>query len=224
LIKSYVYVLINKDTVFHICDHSNSIYLPFLPKNKSLITCHDVIAIRGAMGLKDANCEPSGFGKILQNKIFNNLKKAKYIAMVSENTKNQFVEINHFVGNKPHITVIKNGLNQDFKKLAKSEWQQNTFTLPNKPFLLHVGSNLPRKNRIILPQILKGLQENFDGYLCFAGKRPDSALANEIKRLNLSHRVMVFEEVSQEELNLLYNSCFAFVFPSFSEGFGWPII
>jgi glycosyltransferase involved in cell wall biosynthesis len=109
-------------------------------------------------------------------------------------------------------------------KLVEGELHQNTFTLPNKPFLLHVGSNLPRKNRAILPQILNGLQANFDGYLCFAGKRPDRALECEIARLNLSQRVMIFENVSHQELNLLYNTCFAFVFPSFSEGFGWPVI
>src|SRR5947209_3716134 len=42
------------DTRFHICDHSNSPYLKYLPKDNTSITCHDVLAIRGAFGYADA--------------------------------------------------------------------------------------------------------------------------------------------------------------------------
>jgi hypothetical protein len=49
-----------QDTVYHICDHSNAPYL-LLPRNRTVITCHDVLAIRGAYGFKDAYCEASQY-------------------------------------------------------------------------------------------------------------------------------------------------------------------
>src|SRR4051794_37475486 len=35
----------NDNIYFHVCDHSNSPYLKYLPSNSSGVTCHDVIAI-----------------------------------------------------------------------------------------------------------------------------------------------------------------------------------
>jgi len=224
----YLKVLSNKFTkinyVYHICDHSNAIYLPILPNRKTLITCHDVIAIRAALGYKDAYCEASSFGKILQNQILKNLKKAQCIAMVSSNTKNQFFEIAPSKINQKRISVIHNGFNQPFTKLLKVEIEAAKSILPNKPYLLHVGSNLPRKNRILLLEILKGITANFDGYLCLAGMGLDHELKKACETLELTNRIIVYEKPNHEVLNLLYNACCAFVFPSKSEGFGWPII
>jgi glycosyltransferase involved in cell wall biosynthesis len=224
----YLRVLSNKFTkanyVYHICDHSNAIYLTNFPNRQTLITCHDVIAIRGALGYRDAYCEASSFGKILQNQILKNLKKAQHIAMVSSNTKNQFFEIAPSKINHQGISVIHNGLNQPFTKLLKVEMDAAKSILPDKPFLLHVGSNLPRKNRIILLEILKGMTANFDGYLCLAGKGLDHELKKACETLGLTNRIIVYEKPNHEVLNLLYNACYAFVFPSKSEGFGWPII
>jgi hypothetical protein len=53
-------------TRFHICDHSNSPYLKHLPKDRTGITCHDVIAIKGGLGFSDAYSPASGLGKLLQ--------------------------------------------------------------------------------------------------------------------------------------------------------------
>src|SRR5712675_779390 len=38
----------NKSFSFHICDHSNAPYLKYLPVERTVITCHDVLAIMGA--------------------------------------------------------------------------------------------------------------------------------------------------------------------------------
>ena len=61
--------IINKKVIYHICDHSNAVYVPIFPTNKIIVTCHDVLAIRGALGFKDAFCNSSNFGKKLQTSI-----------------------------------------------------------------------------------------------------------------------------------------------------------
>jgi glycosyltransferase involved in cell wall biosynthesis len=214
----------HRNTIFHICDHSNAVYLSILPNTQTLITCHDVIAIRGALGYKDAYCEASRFGQILQNQILKNLKKAQCIAMVSSNTKNQFFEIAPSKINHKRINVIHNGLNQPFTHISNVEIESSKSLLPDKPFIFHVGSNLTRKNRIILLEILKGMADNFDGYLCLAGMGLDHELKKASEKLGLTNRIIVYEKPNHKVLNLLYNTCYAFIFPSKSEGFGWPII
>jgi hypothetical protein len=174
----YIKVLIHKLTqvncVYHICDHSNSIYISLFPLNKILVTCHDVLAIRGALGFKDAFCEASGFGKILQHFILKNLKKNINIAFVSQNTKNQFIALrtNHF---QNKYQVIYNGLNADFKKLEVNEantLMQKYSSFPTQKYILHVGSNLTRKNRVLLVKMIYELRDKYDGLLCFAGQKP----------------------------------------------------
>jgi glycosyltransferase involved in cell wall biosynthesis len=215
----------NQNTVYHICDHSNAIYQGLFPNNKTLITCHDVIAIRGALGYKDAYCNSTYTGKILQKTILNQLERIKHIAFVSNNTYQQFLEIS------THISfdklIIKNGQNYNYTHISSTDLdsiQKKQNKLPNGPFFLHVGSNLERKNRKLLVEILHNLGDAYQGKICFAGKAPDIKLWEIIKKYHLENRIHIFENPSNQELNLLYNLCDAFIFPSYSEGFGWPII
>ncbi|MEL7160652.1 MAG: glycosyltransferase, partial [Bacteroidota bacterium] len=82
-----------RDTTFHICDHSNAPYLGVLPRKKTVVTCHDVLAIRGALGFKDAHCEASGMGKVLQQYIRYFLVRAQKIACVSGFTLRQLRDL-----------------------------------------------------------------------------------------------------------------------------------
>lgn len=225
-VKVFINKIQNTNIVYHICDHSNAVYVPIFPLKKLIITCHDVLAIRGSMGFKDAYCKSSGFGKKLQNNILKNLSKNIRIAFVSTNTLNHFKEIaNNFFPN--NYKVIYNGLNANFNKLSRVEIENlktkhNNF--PSSNFILHVGSNLERKNRKLLVNMLHELNNNYNGIICFAGQKPNDEIFNLATQLNLCNRIYFIEKPNHELLNLLYNTCDAFVFPSFSEGFGWPII
>ncbi|UFH53118.1 glycosyltransferase family 1 protein [Spirosoma sp. KNUC1025] len=216
------------DVRFHVCDHSNSPYLAHLPADKTSITCHDVLAIRGALGYADAYCPASGFGKILQKWILSNLSRAKRIACVSQLTLDQLDELT--AGRRPEQAdwrVVHNAFNADFDMLDRNE----TDALLNKlgvsedsPFLLHVGSRLPRKNRKMLLDMVHALGNRWGGRICFAGQPIDDELRSHAQSLGLEKRVVSVEKPNHLALVALYNACEAFVFPSFSEGFGWPVI
>jgi glycosyltransferase involved in cell wall biosynthesis len=221
-----------QDAVYHICDHSNAPYLLFLPRKRTVVTCHDVLAIRGAYGFKDAYCEASSTGKILQEWILYSLLKAPKIAFVSEFTKNQFLELKLLKNNKntgfsPSYEIIYNGFNASFESLEEVEISRQ-FLKYNvnllKPYIFHVGSSLPRKNRGLLIEMLHLLEDSWDGVVCFAGQKIDSQLEGLINKYALQDRVVSIVKPSHEVLVALYNGCEAFVFPSFSEGFGWPLI
>jgi glycosyltransferase involved in cell wall biosynthesis len=216
----------NRHAYYHICDHSNAFYLKFLPKARSSITCHDVLAIKGALGDKSAHCEASFTGQLLQKWILKNLKKAKKIAAVSSYTLQELKLITDNADNEnKHWRVIYNGFNQLFGVMPKEDVFKvlKRYSVDNKPFLLHVGSALPRKNRKLLVKILKQT-DNADLVVVFAGKAIDEPLMQAIDHYQLQNRCISIEHPSHEELTALYNQCAAFIFPSYSEGFGWPVI
>lgn len=218
----------HKNTQFHICDHSNAPYLSYLPKNKTVITCHDVLAIRGALGYADAYCPASGMGKILQKWILRNLEKAKFLAAVSNFTLNQLNELSTLKNHKKREwVVIHNAFNAPFKPMNKTEsfkYLKDLAINPETPFILHVGSALVRKNRKLLLYMVSFLGERWNGKIYFAGKPIDNELKNIIDTLGLKDRVISLIKPTHNQLLALYSSCEAFIFPSLSEGFGWPLI
>lgn len=214
---------------FHVCDHSNSWYLKQLPVDRTVITCHDVLAIRGALGYEDAGVSASMTGKILQNWILNNLTDAHKLAAVSYTTYQQLCALDN---KNPKIhtknwRVVYNAFNADFRPVLKEEAD----SLVNKagidsrtPYLLHVGSGLRRKNRKLLIDMLMILGNKWSGNICFAGEALEEELTTYIGKLGLKNRVISVVNPDHTTLVALYSTCAAFVFPSLSEGFGWPVI
>lgn len=223
------YRLKYKNFYFHVCDHSNAYYMRFLPSNRSSITCHDVLAIRGALGYNDAFCPSTKIGMYFQKWILRNLIKCNKIACVSSLTKNHLINL---AGNEDgkFWKVIYNGFNAPFKIIPDSEIKKRfknnreTLKLEKSKFLLHVGSGLPRKNRQLLVKMLVELNGKWDGLVCFAGKPIDRELAELIKNLDLSHRIVSVVSPDHDLLEAIFNKASFFIFPSFSEGFGWPLI
>jgi glycosyltransferase involved in cell wall biosynthesis len=216
-------------TRFHICDHSNAPYMKYLPSRRSGITCHDVLAIRGALGYADAHCPSSRTGKLFQKWIFNNLRQAERIAFVSRTTYNQFRELvdEHLMVAKINWKIIHNALNDEFSPasfLVSESILNKTGIIKHTPFLLHVGSDLPRKNRRLLVDMLHQLGKNWNGSICFAGQPADEVLLAHAKSLGLEERIVSVSGPVHDTLVALYSRCEAFIFPSFSEGFGWPLV
>lgn len=214
---------------FHICDHSNSCYLKKLPANRTVITCHDVLAIRGALGYADACVKASKTGRILQNWILNNLTNAIKLAAVSWTTYQQLCALDtiHPKEHAKNWMVIYNAFNADFWPLPGEEagtLLKQVGMEPAVPYLLHVGSGLPRKNRKLLIDMLKVLGNRWNGNICFAGEPLEKDLLTYAGTLGLKHRIACVVNPDHITLVALYSTCAAFVFPSLSEGFGWPII
>jgi glycosyltransferase involved in cell wall biosynthesis len=212
---------------YHICDHSNAFYLYFLPKNNTIITCHDVLAIRAGLGYTDTYCSASKSGQVLQKIILNALSSAKKLAAVSEFTLKQLKAID----TKPRLQkkwiCIHNALSDKFMSMEKDKIEVilgNFKPILNKKFILHVGSDLERKNRKLLVEMMYELKNEWDGLLVLAGEPLNSTLIDLIEKLNLNKRVFQICNPKDIEIIGLYSMCQVMVFPSFSEGFGWPII
>lgn len=214
---------------FHVCDHSNAMYMPYLPNDKSAITCHDVIAIRSGLGYTDSNQKASLFGRLQQRWILGSLKHSKFIACVSEFTLNQLEDLvkgDSGVDQRCWKTIL-NPFNADFKSLGKREIGmilKEAGVNDGTKYIMHVGSNLQRKNRKMLVSMVHELGTKWSGNILFAGEEPDAEVLALAAKLGLTNRIVKVVKPSHNTLNALYSGCEAFVFPSYNEGFGWPLI
>src|ERR1043166_3619505 len=58
-------ILLRGATLVHICDHSNAMYVRHCRSVPVLVTCHDLIAVRSALG-ENTDCPVSASGRVLQ--------------------------------------------------------------------------------------------------------------------------------------------------------------
>jgi glycosyltransferase involved in cell wall biosynthesis len=96
--------------------------------------------------------------------------------------------------------------------------------VPPGPFLLSVGNALSHKNFHVLFELLDRLPGTT---LVVAGKKETpygEFLEREIGRLRLADRVILPGQVSDAHRQWLYEHCEAFLFPSLTEGFGFPVL
>jgi len=185
------------------------------------------LAIRGALGYPESYCAASRTGVLLQRWILKHLSRAPRIGCVSGLTLRHLCEVAGQARPKPGWTVLPNAFNAEFGKM---ETAQALHTLARKgislprPYLLHVGSNLPRKNRRMLLQMITQSSRPWSGHICFAGEPAASELSAEAQVLGIFDRIHSVSKPDHETLCALYSLAHAFVFPSLSEGFGWPLI
>lgn len=210
----------------HICDHSNAMYCRHVGDHPVVVTCHDLLAVRGALG--EATDSPaSATGKYLQRWIIAGLKKADLIVCTSQATLADAQRLVARENTTPKLEVITLGLSYPYRKLpaeeARARLAASSAIDPDIPFVLHVGSNAPRKNRAGVLRIFARCKEKWNGWLVFAGKPLTESLRSLGRELGAADRIVEVPETANELLEALYNCATAVLFPSTCEGFGWPI-
>jgi len=212
--------------VVHICDHSNAMYAKSIHGVPVVVTCHDLLAVRGALG-EDTGCPASATGKFLQRWIVSGLRKADVIVADSLATLEDAKRVVGQERGRPKMEKVTLGLSYPFQKLSAAETRKRLSDVsaldPRFPFVLHVGSNVAYKNRAGVLRIFAASSEQWNGRLVFAGEPLSDSLHSLGHALGISDRIVELPGISNELLEGLYNGAVALLFPSSAEGFGWPI-
>lgn len=212
-------------TVVHVLDHSNAVYVPRRRSAPWIATCHDLLAVRGALG-EDTDCPASALGRRLQRRIVAGLARADAVACDSTSTLDDVERL--VPGKNQRRRMVLLGLNHDFQPVAAPVARARLMVRPEvpwaRPFLLHVGSNLKRKNRAAIVRILARCRDDWPGVVVCAGDGPDAELAAQARDAGVGDRVFGAGGLSSAELEAAYSLAHALVFPSKCEGFGWPVI
>jgi len=157
--------------------------------------------------------------------------RADKIICCSQNTSQDLRKF--FAVAEPRIAVVAQGVDSHvFRVLTSFERQDIEIVLRRKgvtlPFLLFIGTIEPRKNLANLIKAFRFLKERkiFAGKLVVAGMKGwmQENLLADIAAQGLQKDIVFLGYLTDEELCGLYNAAEVFVFPSFYEGFGFPIL
>src|ERR1700730_15945564 len=180
--------LSDRAAVFHSCDHSNAMYAT--DKAPVVVTCHDLIAVRSALG-EELHCPVSFTGRLLQRWILRSLRHADAVICVSNATRDDADRLVSRNQPSPKLETINNGLNYPYRKLLEAEALARLKNISGltQPFVLHVGSNLPRKNRDGVLRIFAHTKDKWDARLVFAGDVLDSEQVSLAEHLEIRDRI-----------------------------------
>lgn len=184
----------------------------------TIITVHDLIFMR----------YPEFYSKIDAKIYYWKLKYACRVAdkivAISEQTKRDIVNFLNVSPDK--VSVIHQGCNSYFWNSFSKESEEETktkYTLPER-YLLYVGTIEERKN---LLGLIKGMNiAKVPIPLIVIGRKTDTyykKVLNYIASNNMNN-VVFLEGILSTELPVIYNNAECFIYPSFFEGFGIPIL
>ena len=185
---------------------------------KSIVTIHDLIFLR----------HPEYYSFIDRHIYAYKFKKAcinaDHIIAVSECTKRDIIHFFDIPEDK--ISVVYQGCDEQFKQTvseALKETVRQKYQLPPH-YLLYLGSIESRKNLLLIAKALKHLDEDIQ--IIAVGKRTSytSLVENYLMENQLEQRMHILSNVPFTELPALYQMADTFVYPSFFEGFGIPLL
>jgi glycosyltransferase involved in cell wall biosynthesis len=213
--------------IVHVCDQSNAFYVKYIKTRPHVVTCHDLLAIRSALG-EFPEYKTKWTGRKLQSMILDGLAHARNIVCDSDATQ---YDVLRLVPGKPKEVVrIYVGLNYTYEPMARREAARRLNKVglaPDLPFILHVGGNQWYKNRLGVLKIFAQLRKRASGQhlaLVMAGH----PWTKEMRRFTRAHEfgdsVLELVDLANEDLRALYSCAEALLFPSLEEGFGWPVI
>jgi glycosyltransferase involved in cell wall biosynthesis len=148
------------------------------------------------------------------------IERAAHIICVSTNTKTDLMNIYNTPAKK--ISVIHHGVD----KIDSSSMIQSCKPGFSEPFILYVGKRSGYKNfKGFISAIAKSKRLSRDfKVVAFGGGRLSSSELNMIKELGLSEEKIHQTDGDDQKLANLYKTASAFIYPSFYEGFGMPVL
>jgi len=155
------------------------------------------------------------------------LDYADAIITPSKYTKSDIIK--HYDINEKKIFAIHSGVDKFFQKVDFSEKEKKEFLLRfnlNENFLLFVGTIEPRKNLKNLLYAFKEIEDLIPHKLAIVGMKGWMCddIFSLIRDLALEERVVMSGYLEKEDLLMFYNFCGIFIYPSFYEGFGFPVL
>lgn len=211
---------VRRPALVHVADHSDAPWLFALPRGSATVTCHDLLAVRAALG-EIADWKTRLSGRIYQSLILAGLRRAGTLVAVSQTTAVDAQRLAPDV----RVQLIRNPLADVFLDYAHTPPE---LCQPGRPYVLVVSSSGWRKQRersVIAWQLLRTAGSDLDLYIVGppltareAASFPDGL------QDTLMRNILLFTSVTDQELLALYRGADCILQLSLYEGFGWPII
>lgn len=157
------------------------------------------------------------FFEMFDRSTFRAVKRSTRLVAISEFAKKDICE--HYGLDPAEVEMVHNGVNKYDGPITAPE------KLPEGKFLLYLGRVDGSKNIHVLPALLEG--NDYKLMLVGSPEKADyetSRIINEARRWGVEDRVFFTGAVSEPEKHWYLKNCEAFLFPSLTEGFGFPVL
>lgn len=190
-----------------------SFLLLTLRRNKTVVICHDLVTL--------LNPHASWIQKQWYKILVRWMSGAKAIVCISESTRNDLLKF--FPDIKiDKIKIVYNGIEKFWSDEVPVSEPCMMKANSGKKFFLMVGTDAWNKNFNTAISALQDFHQP-DFLLIKIGELSDSSRAA-LERAGLNMQIVHFNQVSDSDLKWFYKNAEALIFPSFHEGFGWPVI
>ena len=196
---------------------------PLIPRVPLVVSVHDVSFLTHPHYFTRARAVQ------LKLTVRNTVEQAAAVLTPSEFSKRGIIEAYGLPEDAVH--VVPNGVSSTFRPISRPAALRRVGEKYGfcAPYLLTVGDLQPRKNQIGLFHAFEALlreHPSLPHHLVVTGKRTwfASRVYQAARQSAVAGRIHFTDFVEDDELVQLYGGCDVFVFPSFYEGFGLPIL
>ncbi|TSA24094.1 MAG: glycosyltransferase family 1 protein [Bacteroidetes bacterium] len=213
------------------CDllHCTSNTAPLYNPVPMIVTVHDIFHLENISLFRKGFSPYQKFGNMYRRYIVPGVvKRAKRILTVSESEKKRILQFFHLQDEQ--VSVVYNGVSKIFKPVTDQgvlEKIRLTYGLPGK-YMLFLGNTDPKKNT-------KGVLTAFARYIHEATTKIPIVIADypqeelerilqEIREPDLMPFIHRLDYVNNADLPGIYTMASLFLYPSFRESFGIPIL
>lgn len=214
------YLLPKGYDIYHFGNHMIARFASI--RRPSVVTVHDVLQFK----------YPEVFESKYISKIYNyfmeksikSLPKANHLICVSRWSEKELLNIFKEIDPKK-ISVVYNGLDHSiFYPRAKEAAREKLGWDPNKKYLLHLGSEIARKQIPLLFRSFKVIKELFPEAILVRHGEQKEETRKLIKELGLENEVIYYGYTPEKDLADFYSGADALLQPSSEEGFCFPVI
>jgi len=203
---------------YHIADHSYAHLAHVLPPERTGVYCHDIDAFRS---LVEPAKEPRpGWYQAMSRRILHGLQSCSLVFYSTAEVRKQ---IEHYQLVEPSRLVhAPLGIAPEFSMNPQPDILAH---IPKQPFLLHVGSCIPRKRIDILLEVFAQVRKIHPKLqLVKVSGEWTLSQQQQITELNIGDAIVHLQGLQRATIAALYQQASAVLLTSEAEGFGLPVI
>ena len=210
--------------IFHVVDHSYSQVIHVLPRERTVVTCHDLDTFRCLLD-PEREARPSWFRAMVQ-KILDGFQKAAHVITVSQATCDEL--LSHGLFAAECVSVIPNGVHPSCSALpnphADAIASRLIHDIGSGAWLLSVGNTLPRKRLDVLLRVFASVHRELPEarLLRVGGFTPDQLKL--IEEFQLGDAIVTLPFLERDILAAVYRRGTLLLHTADAEGFGLPLI
>ncbi len=200
---------------FHIADHSYAHLALSLPVGRVGVFCHDLDTFRPELEKRGGV-----LARALARRARAGLERASVVFYSTPAVRTEILE--HALVPASRLVHAPYGVAREFQPEPRAE---DAAVRDRRPYLLHVGSLIERKNPAFLLRLFGALKERFaDLTLIQIGGTWGRDERSVLESARFGASVIQLRDLSRLELSAYYRGAAAVVLPSVREGFGLPVI